>query len=81
MNVQLTAQGRKYRERIIKARVAADEAIRRQMTREDREKLLGLLKMVAQCEFWPSSRLRRRPNKYAAPCHGSLLRGMGQRCV
>lgn len=51
INVQLTAQGKKYRERLIKARVAADESIRQQMTPEEREKLLCLLKMVAQCEF------------------------------
>ena len=51
INVQLTAQGKKFRERLIKARVAADESIRQQMTPEEREKLLGLLKMVAQCEF------------------------------
>lgn len=51
INVQLTAQGKKYRERIIKARVAADETIRQQLTPEEREKLLGLLQMVAQCEF------------------------------
>src|SRR5579864_6370887 len=30
--VELTAKGRKYRERLIKARVAADESVRRQMT-------------------------------------------------
>lgn len=51
INVQLTAQGKKYRERIIRARVAADETIRQQLTPEEREKLLGLLQMVAQCEF------------------------------
>ncbi|HEY4840641.1 MAG TPA: winged helix DNA-binding protein [Terriglobales bacterium] len=49
--VQLTAKGRKYRERLIKARVTADENVRRQMSLEERETLLRLLKLVAECEF------------------------------
>jgi DNA-binding MarR family transcriptional regulator len=49
--VQLTAKGRKYRERLIQARVAADESVRRKMTAEERETLLRLLKLVAECEF------------------------------
>ena len=51
IHVQLTAKGRKYRERLIKARVAADESIRQQMTPEQRETFLRLLTMVAQCEL------------------------------
>ena len=51
IRVQLTAKGRKYRERLIKARVTADESVRRQMTSEERETLLRLLKLVGQCEF------------------------------
>jgi DNA-binding MarR family transcriptional regulator len=51
IHLQLTGKGRKYRERLIKARVAADESIRQPMTAEERETLLRLLKMVAQCEF------------------------------
>ena len=51
INIQLTAQGNKYRERLIKARVAADESVRQQMTSEERAILLRLLKMVAQCKF------------------------------
>jgi DNA-binding MarR family transcriptional regulator len=51
IQVQLTAKGRKYRERLIKARVTADERVRRRMTSEERETLLGLLKLVAECEF------------------------------
>jgi len=51
IQLQLTGKGRKYRERLIKARVAADESIRQQMTPGERETLLRLLKMVAQCEF------------------------------
>lgn len=51
INVQLSAKGKKYRERLIEARVAADESIRQQMTPEQREMLLRLLKVVAQSEF------------------------------
>jgi DNA-binding MarR family transcriptional regulator len=51
IRVQLTAKGRKYRERLIEAREAADESVRRQMTSEERETLLRLLKLVAECEF------------------------------
>ncbi len=51
IRVQLTAKGRKYRERLIKTRKTADESIRRQMTSEERETLLRLLKLVAECEF------------------------------
>ena len=51
IRVQLTAKGKKYRERLIKARVTADESVRRQMTSEERETLLRLLKLVAECEF------------------------------
>ena len=49
--VQLTAKGRKYRERLIEARKAADESVRQQMTSKERETLLRLLKLVANCEF------------------------------
>lgn len=51
INVQLSAKGKKYRERLIEARVAADESIRQQMTPEQREMLLHLLKLIAQSEF------------------------------
>ncbi len=51
IRVQLTAKGKKYRERLIEARVAADESVRQQMTSEERETLLRLLKLVAECEF------------------------------
>jgi DNA-binding MarR family transcriptional regulator len=51
IRVELTAKGRKYRERLIKARVAADEIVRRQMTTEERETLLRLLKLVAECDL------------------------------
>jgi len=49
--VQLTAKGRKYRERLIEARQTADESVRRQMTSEERETLIRLLKLVAECDL------------------------------
>jgi len=51
IQLQLTTKGKKYRERLIKARVAADESVRRQMTSQEWENLLNLLKLVAECEF------------------------------
>jgi DNA-binding MarR family transcriptional regulator len=51
IQIQLTAKGRKYRERLIAARETADEAVRRQMTSQERETLLRLLKLVAECEL------------------------------
>jgi DNA-binding MarR family transcriptional regulator len=51
IQVQLTAKGRRYRERLISARMTADESVRRQMTDEQRETLLRLLRLVAECEF------------------------------
>ena len=51
IQVQLTAKGRKYRERLIEARKTADESVRREMTAEERETLVRLLQRVAECEF------------------------------
>ena len=51
IQVELTAKGRKYRERLIEARMGADESVRRQITTEERETLLRLLKLVSDCEF------------------------------
>jgi DNA-binding MarR family transcriptional regulator len=51
IRVQLTAKGRKYRERLIEARKTADESIQRQMTAEERETLIRLLKLVAECDI------------------------------
>jgi DNA-binding MarR family transcriptional regulator len=51
IQVQLTAEGSKYRERLIRARVAADKSVRQQMTQGERETLLRLLRLVAECEF------------------------------
>jgi len=51
IDITLTAKGNKYRQRLIQARVAADETVRRQMTPAERETLLRLLKLIAECEF------------------------------
>jgi len=51
IQIKLTAKGKKFRERLISARMTADESVRRQMTSEERETLLRLLKLVAECEF------------------------------
>jgi len=51
IEIQLTAKGRKYRERLIEARMAADESIQRQISPAERETLLRLLKLIAECEF------------------------------
>jgi len=48
--VRLTAKGNQYRKRLIEARVAADEAVQQQMTPEEKETLLRLLKLIAECE-------------------------------
>jgi len=51
IHVQLTRKGERYRERLIKARVAADENIRRQLTSGERATLVRLLKLIAELDF------------------------------
>jgi DNA-binding MarR family transcriptional regulator len=51
IHVQLTRKGKRYRERLIKARVAADENVRHQLTSDERATLVRLLKMIAELEF------------------------------
>jgi DNA-binding MarR family transcriptional regulator len=51
IQVQLTRKGNQYRERLIKARVAADEVVRRQLTSDERATLVRLLKLIAELEF------------------------------
>jgi DNA-binding MarR family transcriptional regulator len=51
IHVQLTRQGNQYRERLIKARVAADEKVRHQLTSDERATLIRLLKLIAELEF------------------------------
>jgi DNA-binding MarR family transcriptional regulator len=51
IHVQLTRKGNQYRERLIKARVAADENIRQQLSSDERATLIRLLKLIAELEF------------------------------
>lgn len=51
IHVQLTRGGSHYRERLIKARVAADESVRHQLTSDERATLIRLLKLIAELEF------------------------------
>lgn len=51
IHVQLTRKGNQYRERLIRARVTADENVRRQLTSEERATLIRLLKLIAELEF------------------------------
>ncbi len=51
IHVQLTAKGNQYRERLIKARVSADEKVREQLTSDERATLVRLLKLIAELEF------------------------------
>lgn len=51
IHIALTAKGKQYRERLIEARKAADESIRRKLTAEERGTLVRLLKVVAECEW------------------------------
>jgi len=51
IHVRLTRKGNQYRERLIKARVAADETVRRQLTSHERGTLVRLLKLIAELEF------------------------------
>jgi DNA-binding MarR family transcriptional regulator len=51
IHVQLTRKGNQYRERLIKARVAADENVRHRLTSDERATLVRLLKLIAELEF------------------------------
>jgi DNA-binding MarR family transcriptional regulator len=51
IHVELTPKGKKYRELLIKARVAADESVRLHLNPKDRATLLRLLKLIAELEF------------------------------
>ena len=51
IHVKLTAKGHKYRERLIKARVAADDRVRKELTPEERATLVRLLTLIAELEF------------------------------
>jgi DNA-binding MarR family transcriptional regulator len=47
----LTPKGNKYRENLIRIRRAADDKLRQELTQEDRDMLIRLLKRVAETEF------------------------------
>jgi DNA-binding MarR family transcriptional regulator len=49
--VSLTAKGTKYRERLIQARVAADQRVRETLSSEERSTLLRLLQQIAALEL------------------------------
>jgi len=51
IELRLSTKGKRYREKLIAARKAADETIRARMTAEERETLLRLLRVVAESEF------------------------------
>ena len=51
IHVQLTRKGNQYRERLIKARVAADDIVRQRLTSDERVSLVRLLKLIAEMEF------------------------------
>jgi DNA-binding MarR family transcriptional regulator len=51
IHVKLTPKGHKYRERLIKARMDADDKVRRELTLEERATLLRLLRKIADLDF------------------------------
>ena len=50
-HVKLTPKGHRYRKRLVKARVAADDRLRKELTPDEWTTLLRLLKLVAELEF------------------------------
>ena len=51
IQVRLTPKGQKYRKRLINVRIAADDRLRKELTPEERNTLVRLLKLVAGLEF------------------------------
>lgn len=51
IHVKLTPKGHKCRERLINARIAAEDKLRKELTPEERTTLLRLLKLIAKLEF------------------------------
>src|SRR6202050_5494931 len=51
IHVTLTPKGHKYRERLINARIAADDRLRKELTPTERTTPLRLLKVIAELEF------------------------------
>jgi DNA-binding MarR family transcriptional regulator len=51
IHVKLTPKGHRYRERLIAARIAADDRVRKELTPADRATLLRVLRLIAELEF------------------------------
>ena len=51
IHLKLTPKGQKYRKRVIRARTAADDKLRKQLTPEERATVLRLLKLITELEF------------------------------
>jgi DNA-binding MarR family transcriptional regulator len=51
IHIKLTPKGHNYRKRLIKARMAADDRVRNELTPEDRATLLRLLRLIAELDF------------------------------
>jgi len=49
--VSLTPKGHRYRERLIKVRMEADDTVRKHLTPEERAALLRLLSLIAELEL------------------------------
>ena len=51
IHIKLTPKGHRYRKRLVNARVAADDRLRKELTPDECTTLLRLLKLVAELEF------------------------------
>ena len=51
IHVKLTPKGHNYRKCLIKARIAADDRVRKELAPEERATLLRLLRLIAELEF------------------------------
>jgi DNA-binding MarR family transcriptional regulator len=51
IHLTLTPKAHKYRRRLINARIAADDKLRKELTPEERTTLLRLLKSIAELEL------------------------------
>jgi DNA-binding MarR family transcriptional regulator len=51
IHVKLTPKGDKYRDRLIKVRVAADDRVRKELTPEECATLLRLLRLISELDF------------------------------
>lgn len=51
IHIHLTEKGNRYRDRLIDARIAADENLRTRLTPDERATLIHLLKLIAEVAF------------------------------